>query len=89
MISDTEITDTLKLCHRLRNGAARMTRAQFNQAMHKAIGAAPDYCDNVRVAFQNNPAAFLAHRNPQSQSVELLRTLLEITQRDGDDGVTP
>lgn len=89
MITDEEITAALKLCHRLRNGAARMTKAQFNAAMHKAIGADADYCAGVRVHFQNNPAAFLAHRTPQSQSIELLRVLLEITQQPGDDGLTP
>jgi hypothetical protein len=84
-----EIADALKLCHRLRNGAARMTKEQFNAAMHKAIGADPAYCQGVRVNFQNNPAAFLAHRTPQIQSIELLRVLLDITRQPGDDGTTP
>ena len=76
------VADALEICHRLRNGAARMTRQQFRNALKKAIGADKDYADNVRVHFQNNPAAFLAHRQPQSQSTELLKVVLRITSKD-------
>ncbi len=78
--SASEIESALALCHRLRDGAARMTRQQFRNCLKRSIGANKDYADGVRVSFQNNPAAFLAHRNPQTQSQELLRVILEITQ---------
>lgn len=77
-----EVKAALLLCHRLRNGAARMTKQQFRDCLKRAIDADADYSDNVRVQFQNNPAAFLAHRNPQSQSEELLAVLLDITKDD-------
>jgi len=78
--SAAEIDSALALCHRLRDGAARMTRQQFRNCLKRSIGANKDYADGVRVSFQNNPAAFLAHRNPQTQSQELLRVILEITK---------
>jgi hypothetical protein len=85
-----EINAALKLCHRLRNGAARMTKDQFRDCLARAFGVRDNaYADNVRVHFQDNPAAFLAHRTPQTQSIELLRVLLEITQQPGDDGSKP
>ena len=74
------VKESLALCHRLRDGAARMTRQQFRNALTRSIGSTKDYSDNVRPNFQDNPAAFLAHRNPQSQSEELLRVILEITK---------
>ena len=70
----------LAICHRLRDGAARMTRQQFRNCLKRAIGADADYADNVWISFENNPAAFLAHRNPESQSIELIRVILEITK---------
>jgi hypothetical protein len=75
-----EIVAALDLCHRLRDGAARMTRQQFRNCLKRSIGAGKDYADGVWISFENNPAAFLAHRQPQSQSHELLRVLLEITK---------
>ena len=80
--NEDEITRALALCHRLRNGAARMTRRQFQGCLKRAIGANADYANGVWVHFQNNPAAFLAHRNPQIQSVVILEKLLEITAND-------
>lgn len=81
------VGDAFKLCHRLRNGAARMTKEQFRDCLARALGVKDhEYADKVRVYFQDNPAAFLAHRTPQTQSIELLRVLLEITQQPGDDG---
>ena|ERR1019366_440335 len=85
MIEEIEITNALNLCHRLRDGAARMTRQQFRNCLNRAIGATKDYADNVRCDFQDNPAAFLAHRNPQTQSRELLRVILEITKEHNAD----
>ena len=78
--SAAEIDSALALCHRLRDGAARMTRQQFRNCLKRSIGADKDYADGVRASFQNNPAAFLAHRNPQTQSQELLRVILKITK---------
>lgn len=78
--SAAEVVQALAFCHRLRDGAARMTRQQFRNCLKRAIGADKDYADGVWISFQNNPAAFLAHRNPQSQSEEVLRVILEITQ---------
>src|ERR1019366_9073798 len=82
MIEEIEITNALSLCHRLRDGAARMTRQQFRNCLKRSIGSNKDYADGVWIPFQDNPAAFLAHRTPQSQSRELLRVILEITQAD-------
>jgi hypothetical protein len=77
-----EIESALALCHRLRDGASRMTRQQFRNCLSRAIGADKDYADGVWISFQDNPAFFLAHRNPQSQSLELLRVILKITADD-------
>lgn len=79
-IEQDEIERALKFCHRLRDGAARMTRQQFRDSLKRSIGATKDYADANWVSFQNNPAAFLAHRNPQSQSEDLLNVILEITK---------
>lgn len=85
-----EIFGALELCHRLRNGAARMTKQEFRNCLKRAIRANKEYADGVRVHFQDNPAAFLAHRSPQSQSVELLKVILEITKNDGEQsGLKP
>lgn len=75
-----EIERALALCHRLRDGAARMTRQQFRNCLKRAIGADKSYSDQIIVHFRDNPAAFLAHRNPQSQSEELLKVILKITK---------
>lgn len=82
--ASNEIEAALTLCHRLRDGAARMTRQQFRNSLNRSIGATKDYADANWVSFQNNPAAFLAHRNPQTQSHDLLRVILEITRQQNE-----
>jgi hypothetical protein len=57
-----------------------MTKEQFRECLKRSINADADYADGVINHFRDNPAAFLAHRSPQTQSTELLRVLLEITQ---------
>lgn len=57
-----------------------MTRQQFADTLMRTIRADADYSNHVWVDFQNNPAAFLAHRCPQSQSIELIRILMELTK---------
>lgn len=76
----SEVDNALALCHRLRDGAGRMTRQQFRNSLKRSIGATKDYADGCWRSFQDNPAAFLAHRNPQTQSHDLLRVMLEITK---------
>jgi len=82
--ASNEVVNALALCHRLRDGAARMSRQQFRNSLNRSIGATKDYADGCWVSFQNNPAAFLAHRNPQTQSHDLLRVILEITKHQND-----
>lgn len=79
--ASSEIEAALALCHRLRDGAARMSRQQFRNSLNRSIGATKEYADANWVSFQNNPAAFLAHRNPKTQSHDLLRVILEITKQ--------
>jgi hypothetical protein len=82
---DDPVAAALKLCHLLRDRAAQMKREEFHLCLHRAIGADRSYCDNIFHHFQNNPAAFLAHRTPQTQSVELLK--FGITENEVDDSV--
>jgi hypothetical protein len=74
------VDQALAFCHLLRDRAAQMTAKEFHECLHRAIGANRDYCDNIRHHFQNNPAAFLAHRTPQTQSVELLKFMLSMPE---------
>lgn len=82
--AETEEAAALAICHRLRDGAARMTRQQFRNCLKRSIGAGKDYADNCRRHFQDNPAAYLASRTPQTQSTELLRVILKITRQDNE-----
>lgn len=78
----TEEAAALAICHRLRDGAARMTRQQFRNCLKRSIGADKGYADNCRRHFQDNPAAYLASRTPQTQSIELLRVIFRITRQE-------
>lgn len=66
----------LEIVNRLARGVARMTKRQFCESLKRSIGATEDYADGCWVAFQDNPAAYLANRNPQTQSLGLLRDVL-------------
>lgn len=74
------IEQALAFCHLLRDRAAQMTKKEFHACLHRTIGCDPEYAENVRIHFQNNPAAFLAHRTPQTQSVELLKFIFSMPQ---------
>jgi len=78
---DDPVADALKLCHLLRDRAAQMTKQEFHACLARAIGCDPSYAENVRIHFQNNPAAFLAHRTPQTQSIELLKFIFSMPER--------
>jgi hypothetical protein len=79
---DAEVPYALGLCHRLRDGAARMTKQEFRNCLKRSIGADKDYADGCRRHFQDNPAAYLASRTPQVQSEELLRKMFEICREE-------
>ncbi len=72
------VEQALAFCHLLRDRAAQMTEEEFYQCMNRAIGCDRGYARQNRISFQNNPAAFLAHRTPQSQSVELLKFIFQM-----------
>ena len=80
-VCEPEVYHYLSAAHFLRDHAALLTFEQFHDALRRTIGADKAYSRNVFTAFQNNPAAFLAARHPQTQSVEILRAML----RDKDD----
>lgn len=80
-VRESQIQSLLAAAHFLRDHAALLTFEQFADALHRTVGASEDYARGVWIPFQNNPAAFLASRQPQTQSVEILQAML----RDKDD----
>jgi hypothetical protein len=75
------IEQALAFCHLLRDRAAQMSREEFHKVLHSVLGCDKEYSENVRIHFQNNPAAFLAHRTPQTQSVELLKFIFSMPEK--------
>ncbi len=78
--SDKEIESALSLCHRLQSGAAKMSREQFRASLRLSIGASKEYADGVYITFKDSPSSYLASRNPQSQSLDLIRIILDLTK---------
>ena len=74
-----QIDSVLVACQRLREGASRMSPEAFRGCLKRSIGASKDYADVCWVSFQDDPVGYLASRNPQSQSREIIRVILEIT----------
>lgn len=70
------ISALLDAAHVLRDAAATLSFEDFAAALKETVGADESYARDVFISFQNNPAAFLASRNPQTQSVEIIRRIL-------------
>lgn len=70
------LDQALTFCHLLRDRTDQISEKQFHECLYRAIRCDRSYANNVYIQFKNNPAAFLAHRQPQTQSVELLKLIL-------------
>jgi len=67
----------LAYAHFLRDSAATLSFNDFYLALNRAVGCDKVYAGGVFKHFQDNPAAFLASRNPQSQSKELIAAMAD------------
>lgn len=76
-----EIQHYLSAAHFLRDRAEKLSFEAFHGALSSAVGADENYARVQFIRFQNNPAAFLASRNPQTQSEEILREMLWLEKR--------
>jgi hypothetical protein len=65
---------------RIQRGVRQMTFAQFHGALKKTIGADEDYSRRVWPSFRDNPTGWLECRQPQTQAIELIELILDITK---------
>jgi hypothetical protein len=88
MIADTaQTTIYLAAAHFFRDGAEVITFDDFARALERSIGANRDYAKNCYPTFQSDPAGYLASRNPQTQSEELIAVMLRrLDETAGDTG---
>lgn len=68
---------TIEDVRTLKLGVDDMTLQQFRNALKRSIGANKDYADGCWIPFMNDPLGYLATRNPQKQSEELIRVALK------------
>ncbi len=77
---DVSAKDALALCVRIRDATAKMTFDLFSSAMGQAIDSDRESTAERFLQFKDNPALFLAYRNPSSQAIELLKIILELAK---------
>lgn len=77
------IAEVLKIAHLLRDGAAKVTQEHMEQALsHGTHKCYPAYASVQLTKLQCNPAAWLASRVPQTQSVAVIALMIELTKEE-------
>jgi len=78
MLNESELLSHL---HQLRDGAFRVTKQRFRNALKRSIGATPDYADPLWRHFQDSPLHYICSRTDRAQQLELVKACMALGRK--------